>query len=59
MAATDEMIAIALRVDPDVVTLVPERREERTTEGGLDVVARRRDARASTSRALRDAEASR
>jgi pyridoxine 5-phosphate synthase len=39
MAATDEMVAIALRVKPDVCTLVPERREERTTEGGLDVVA--------------------
>ena len=39
MAATDEMIAIALEVKPDVVTLVPERRAERTTEGGLDVVA--------------------
>jgi len=39
MAATDEMVAIALRVGPDVCTLVPERREERTTEGGLDVVA--------------------
>lgn len=37
MAATDEMVAIALRTRPDVVTLVPERREERTTEGGLDV----------------------
>lgn len=37
MAATDEMIAIAARVTPDVITLVPERREERTTEGGLDV----------------------
>jgi len=41
MAATDEMLAIALRVHPDVVTLVPERREERTTEGGLDVVGQR------------------
>src|SRR5690606_33577691 len=38
MAATDEMCAVALRVRPDVVTLVPERREERTTEGGLNVV---------------------
>jgi len=38
MAATDEMVGIALEVKPDVVTLVPERREERTTEGGLDVV---------------------
>ncbi len=39
MAATDEMVEVALRVKPDVCTLVPERREERTTEGGLDVVA--------------------
>jgi pyridoxine 5-phosphate synthase len=38
MAATDEMIEIAERVRPDVITLVPERREELTTEGGLDVV---------------------
>lgn len=37
-AATDEMVAIALRLRPDCVTLVPERREERTTEGGLDVI---------------------
>ena len=37
MAATDEMVEIACRVQPDVVTLVPERREERTTEGGLEV----------------------
>jgi pyridoxine 5-phosphate synthase len=37
MAATDEIVAIAVKVRPDVVTLVPERREERTTEGGLDV----------------------
>ncbi len=41
MAATDEMIAIAERVRPDVITVVPERREERTTEGGLDVVSHR------------------
>src|SRR6185312_13434767 len=39
MAATDEMVAIAVQAKPDVCTLVPERREERTTEGGLDVVA--------------------
>ena len=38
MAATDEMLAIALEIRPDMVTLVPERREERTTEGGLDCV---------------------
>ena len=37
MAATAEMVAIALRIKPDMVTLVPERREEVTTEGGLDV----------------------
>ncbi len=46
MAATDEMVAIALEVKPDYVTLVPERREEITTEGGLDVagqVSRLRD----------------
>lgn len=40
-AATDEMRAIAERVLPDTVTLVPERRQERTTEGGLDVAAQR------------------
>ncbi|MFA6178436.1 MAG: pyridoxine 5'-phosphate synthase [Candidatus Methylopumilus sp.] len=38
MAVTDEMVAIALKVQPQDVCLVPERREERTTEGGLDVV---------------------
>jgi len=38
MAATQEMARIALTVKPDQVTLVPERREELTTEGGLDVV---------------------
>ncbi|MFN7223408.1 MAG: pyridoxine 5'-phosphate synthase [Paracoccaceae bacterium] len=36
-AATDEMLAICLRTRPHAVCLVPERREERTTEGGLDV----------------------
>ncbi len=39
MAASAEMLKIALEVRPDSVTLVPERREEVTTEGGLDVVA--------------------
>ncbi len=38
MAATDEMTAIARRLRPHQVTLVPERREEVTTEGGLDLV---------------------
>ena len=37
MAATDEMVKIALAIKPDYVTLVPERREEVTTEGGLDI----------------------
>lgn len=37
-AVTDEMVEIALEVAPQDVCLVPERREERTTEGGLDVV---------------------
>ncbi len=41
MAATGEMIEIAAKVKPAVITLVPERREERTTEGGLDVVGQR------------------
>ncbi|MCG8472485.1 MAG: pyridoxine 5'-phosphate synthase [Desulfobacterales bacterium] len=41
MAATDEMLAIALEVMPELVTLVPEKREEVTTEGGLDLVANR------------------
>jgi pyridoxine 5-phosphate synthase len=37
MAATEEMVKIALDVKPDMVTIVPERREELTTEGGLDI----------------------
>jgi pyridoxine 5-phosphate synthase len=41
MAATDEMVGIALKVVPDCVTLVPEKRQELTTEGGLDVVRNR------------------
>jgi pyridoxine 5-phosphate synthase len=39
MAVTEEMIGIALKVKPQDVCLVPEKREERTTEGGLDVLA--------------------
>lgn len=38
MAATDEMVGIAIRLRPDSVTLVPEKRAELTTEGGLDAV---------------------
>lgn len=41
MAATDAMARIALEVKPHLVTLVPERREELTTEGGLDVEGQR------------------
>lgn len=41
IAATDEMVEIACRVQPDDVCLVPERREELTTEGGLDVVGQK------------------
>jgi len=41
MAADDAMAKIALSVKPDLVTLVPERRQELTTEGGLDVAAHR------------------
>ncbi len=47
MAVTDEMVAIACRLKPQAVCLVPEKREELTTEGGLDVaghVARMKDA---------------
>ncbi len=40
MAATDEMQRIALEVKPDITTLVPEKREELTTEGGLEVASR-------------------
>lgn len=39
MAATKEMVAIAADIRPDLVTLVPEKRQELTTEGGLDVTA--------------------
>ncbi len=38
MAVTDEMVEIALKTQPEFVCLVPEKREELTTEGGLDVV---------------------
>ena len=41
MAATDEMVAIASKTKPHAVCLVPERREERTTEGGLDAAGQR------------------
>ena len=53
-AIAPEMVAIACRVRPDQVTLVPEKREEITTEGGLDVVTHR-VATAEAVRRLRDA----
>jgi len=54
MAVTTEMIDIACRLRPDVVTLVPERPEEVTTEGGLDVITFRSQIIAAITR-LRDA----
>jgi pyridoxine 5-phosphate synthase len=53
MAATDEMVRIALRTKPHAACLVPERRQERTTEGGLDVVGQR-DALATAVAKLRE-----
>lgn len=41
MAATPEMLRVAFEVRPDMVTLVPERRQEVTTEGGLDIVGQK------------------
>ena len=57
MAATPEMVKIAYEHKPDVVTLVPERREELTTEGGLEV-AGQRDAIARIIKNLKDGEIS-
>jgi pyridoxine 5-phosphate synthase len=54
MAATAEMEAIALRIKPDMVTLVPEKRQEVTTEGGLDVASQRDHLRGLVGR-LQDA----
>ena len=55
MAATDEMVGIACDVKPDMVTLVPEKREELTTEGGLDVAGQQQRI-ADVARRLRDGE---
>jgi pyridoxine 5-phosphate synthase len=54
MAATDEMVRIACALAPYSATLVPEKREEVTTEGGLDVLGRR-DSIIQTVRRLKDA----
>ncbi|MBN1397783.1 MAG: pyridoxine 5'-phosphate synthase [Bacteroidetes bacterium] len=42
MAATEEIIAIAVKTKPDLVTLVPEKRKELTTESGLDILKQKR-----------------
>jgi len=56
MAVADDIVAIAVNLKPDQCTLVPERREELTTEGGLDVV-RHRDRVSNAVARLRDAGA--
>jgi pyridoxine 5-phosphate synthase len=50
MAATEEMVEIATRVKPDVVTLVPERPQEITTEGGLDVITHQKALKGAIAR---------
>ncbi len=45
MGASDEIVGIAISVAPDLVTLVPEKRQELTTEGGLDVLAQKESLR--------------
>ncbi len=49
MAATSEMLGIALDIKPDTVTLVPEKREELTTEGGLDLITHQDNIRDAVS----------
>jgi len=55
MAATQEMVQLCYDVKPDMATLVPERREELTTEGGLDVVTQREHVK-KIVKTLRDGE---
>ncbi|GAM77621.1 pyeidoxine 5'-phosphate synthase [Vibrio ishigakensis] len=50
MAVTDEMVNIALETKPEYVCLVPEKREELTTEGGLDVVGHLEKIKAATEK---------
>ena len=54
MAATEEMVAIALKHRPHAACIVPEKREERTTEGGLDAVGQHNHLKPMVAR-LRDA----
>lgn len=53
MAVTDEMVEIALQTQPEYVCLVPEKREELTTEGGLDVLGQLERVKAATENSLR------
>ncbi len=55
MAATSEMVAIAVETKPDLVTFVPEKREELTTEGGLDLHLHK-DVVADAIQSLQEAE---
>jgi pyridoxine 5-phosphate synthase len=55
MAATQEMVKVAYEHKPDMVTLVPERREELTTEGGLDVNSQR-DTISKVAKNLKDGD---
>jgi pyridoxine 5-phosphate synthase len=50
MAATEEMVRIALEIRPNMVTLVPEKRLELTTEGGLDVIGQKEHIKASVAK---------
>ena len=50
MATSEEIIAIALRLKPDEATLVPEKRQELTTEGGLDVLSNEKAVRSTIDR---------
>jgi pyridoxine 5-phosphate synthase len=50
MANTEEMVGIALRLKPDFVTFVPEKRQELTTEGGLDVCGKRAELKRNIAR---------
>ncbi len=50
MAVTDEMVEIALQTQPEYVCLVPEKREELTTEGGLDVVGQLEKVKSATAK---------
>src|SRR3954462_7725811 len=50
LSVADEIVGIACQVKPDQATIVPERREEVTTEGGLDVISHRETTRRANDR---------